>query len=206
MVGQLLTNSERYFYHPVKKIVYFYAHYQEKLFEPLIRKFGVENVEFIPCVEYNGSDFFSNRTEKDEQMICVFDDCSNSLFNHDMKHVIDVKIHHCNLIVLIISHNLVSSYKPFGEISRNCHYLVLWDNYRTRHNFRALSRSMFNDPNLIIESLETINRNLPPLASYSNPVLLDFRSNVKNVLRLRSVLFDDIESVCLFLPQHLVDQ
>ena len=50
---QLLLNQEKYLDKPFSKIIWIYKHYQHKLFDPLIKKFGsqLELLDEIPNFE-----------------------------------------------------------------------------------------------------------------------------------------------------------
>lgn len=187
---RLLLDSERYFYHPIVKIIYFYSFYQTVMFDEIRKKFG-DNVQFIPADQYNGLAFFSAMKPFSPPLTLIFDDMDSILMkNRETKDIVDILLHHLSINLFIVSHSLVSNRKMFLEISKNADMMILFDNFRARYNVRCLSRSMFNCPNLIQDALDCMNSNLPALVSYSFPVLLDFRTGVKPFLRARTVLFE----------------
>ncbi len=124
----------------------------------------------------------------------IFDDTMSDL-NNDFEQLFCNVSHHYNSSIIFLTQNLFYQKTTFRTMSLNSHYLVLMKNVRDTQQISILAKqfSPYNN-SFLVQSYAEATKN--PF-SY---LLLDFRPDSPQELRLRSNLF---EFPCLvFLPKQ----
>ena len=186
-------------------VYYFYEFYQDT-YDRLKSHFG-SRIQFLHS--FRGAHFFDeiDAADEDRPTWVVCDDQDRKLFdNLDMKDVICAHLHHKNINLIILSHSFVSERKCYREIRNLANYYIIFDNFKYRNNIKMLSSQYFDDPGFLKVAFKNLNRELDSKREngnvmYSTPLLLDLRPGVRDILRARTLLFDNAEEVIVFAPR-----
>ena len=197
----MLLNEKTSLRHPVAKIFYFYEFYQNS-YDGLKSHFG-SKIEFLKPFE--GTHFFDEleAAEPLKPHWVVMDDQDRKLFdNLDLKDVICAHLHHKCINLIILSHSFVSERRCYREIRNLANYYIIFDNFKFRHNIKSISKQFFGDVDFLSHVFKNLNSYIRTDGNsmYSLPLLLDLRPGVKDILRVRTPLFDKPEEVSIFSP------
>ena len=149
----------------------------------------MEFIEGLP------QDFWKNIQEWDNQhVLVVIDDQMNSL-NQDIFNMFTMNIHHNNVTVILILHNIFHRGKYVRDISLNAHYIVLFKNPRDSLQVTRLGSQIFplHGP-YFKEAFYKATKN--PYCS----LLIDLRVSTPENLRLRGNYLDDYPTV--YFPKN----
>ena len=144
---QLLLNQEKYLDKPFSKIIWIYKHYQHKLFDPLIKKFGsqLELLDEIPNFE----------SAEKQNTLLVLDDMILEV--KDSKEILELYLsgRHIGISIISLSQNMFIAGKHRISMDRNTDYIILMRNIRGGSQIATLSHQMNpNNSQFLINSFK----------------------------------------------------
>jgi hypothetical protein len=128
---QLLLDQEKYLNSPFDKIIWVYKHYQAKLFDPLIEKFG-DRIELINELPNFG-------TSEKQNTVIVLDDMILEV--KDSKEILEQYLsgRHIGISVISLSQNMFIAGKYRISMDRNTDYMILMNNLKGGSQIATLS-------------------------------------------------------------------
>ena len=184
LMKNLLALRDQIFTENPDKVFLFYSHdqpiYHEMLREGLIDEIIDVNVNF-PSL-----DFISNLVspyQKGNGSFVILDDIMSDLTTDYVKIFCNLS-HHLKCSIFLLVQNLFFRNTVFRTLSLNAHYIFLMKNDRDRMQVSSLGRQVCpNNSNFIVKSYITAT-----IRPYDY-LLLDFRVDTPNKLRVRSHIF-----------------
>lgn len=159
--------------------------------QPLFREMelAIPNIFFhqgLPT-ESELNDFAENGVHK----LVVMDDLAQEIINRaDMEILFTQKMHHMNLSLITVYHNLFHQGKYARNISLNTTYLVLFRNLRDSSQIVYLGHQLFpGRKGHLLQAYEDATRERGYLLIDLSPIIVDER------LRLRTNIFSDEDLV-----------
>lgn len=135
----LLENADGMFQVPPSKIFYCYSIWQS-VFDEM--KSAIPNIEFFQGFPF--MDVLSEWGTLQGHKVLVLDDLMvESADSKELIHLLTVGIHHNSITLIQILHNLYCKGKAMRTASLNCHYFVLFRNYRDQLQIQTLGRQIF---------------------------------------------------------------
>jgi len=123
-----------------------------------------------------------------------FDDVMTDI-NPDFENLFCNLSHHENASIIFLTQNLFYKNKSFRTMSLNAHYMVLMKNDRDKQQISILAKQFNpNNSNFIVQSYEEATK------SPYDYLLLDFRPDTAQNLRVRSKIFPHQYPTTVFLP------
>ena len=100
----------------------------------------------IPLIEFNHGLIDFDELTPNQNNLVVLDDLMAQCENDDrVRQLFTVDSHHLNISVFFLVQNLFAQGKYFREISRNSHYMILFDNARDLMQIETLARQMYRN-------------------------------------------------------------
>lgn len=125
--------------------------------------------------------------------LLIIDDLMNDACNNiEVQNVFTKYVHHRNLSCIYLVQNLFIQGKSSRTISLNTNYLVLFKNPRDKYQITLLGRQMF--PGNTKYFLEAFNDATSSAYGY---LLIDYKAETPDHLRLRTALLSDQMVVCI---------
>lgn len=181
---KLIKNHETMFEPKLEEIVFHYGEWQpfyDRLKGTVTFKEGLPDMN-----DYNGS----------KRTLIVIDDLMDQNKSGLIGSIFTKFTHHRNLSVLYLTQNLYHKSRDSREISLNAHYLILFKQPRDKFQISVLSRQMNpSNPKFLLESYLNATE---PAHSY---LLLDFKQNCPENLRVRTKIFPD-ETLEIYVPKN----
>ena len=169
------------------EVMYCYGAYQP-LFDDMEREFPFITFHQGLPSEDMMNDFGSSRKHK---LIVLDDLMQQAAKSQDTELLFTQKSHHMNLSVIFISQNLYC--KNTKTLSLNCHYLVLFRNFRDGQQINCLGRQIF--PKSSQKFLEAYKDATSKPYGY---ILIDLSPHSHDELRLRTHIFPDDECIIVY--------
>jgi hypothetical protein len=127
--------------------------------------------------------------------LLIFDDVMTDI-NPDFENLFCNLSHHENASIIFLTQNLFYKNKSFRTMSLNAHYMVLMKNDRDKQQISILAKQFNpNNSNFIVQSYEEATK------SPYDYLLLDFRPDTAQNLRVRSKIFPHQFPTTVFLPR-----
>ena len=170
---------------PPIKIMYCYNIYQDA-FEDLERV-GVALHQGLPTEE-----FLHEFTTVDQHTLIVLDDLMKQVIQS--KHAeswFTQKSHHLNMSVVFISQNLFC--KNTKTISLNCHYLVLFRNFRDGQQINCLARQIYPK-----NSQQFLTAYQDATSKAYGYLLIDLSPHSNDITRLRAHIFPEDRPIIVY--------
>lgn len=169
---KLIRHRDKLISPSIQRIIYSYAQYQ-KAFDELIAR---DNVEFVL-----GTDF---KTDPEQNTLLVIDDQLLKLKDLPLAHLFSVGVHHSNLSVIFVTHNLFHQDAQFRLASLNAHYFILFKSPRGVGQINHLARQLFtHDP---VKSRRLVRAYTEATREPYTYLVLDLKPNTDDAVRLRS--------------------
>ena len=150
-----------------------------------LKQRGVKFVQGLPS---------SEEWNDERSRLIIIDDLMSEI-NERVTSLFTKESHHLNLSVILIVQNVFGKNKELRTISLNCHYLVLFKNPRDKAQIIHLGKQMY--PGRLDFVTEAFNSATEQPHGY---LLLDFKQNTPENLRLRTHIFPDQEHT-VFIPR-----
>jgi len=172
--------------HP-EEVLYCYGAYQP-LFDEMEKEF--EFITFhqgLPSEE-TVNEFGSSHTHK---LIVLDDLMQQAAKSQDTELLFTQKSHHMNISVIFISQNLYC--KNTKTLSLNCHYLILFRNFRDGQQINCLGRQIFpkSSQNFLFAYKDATSKPYGYL-------LIDLSPHANDALRLRTHIFPEDECIIVY--------
>ena len=175
-VHKLLT-TKHVFTRPVDKILYCYGVYQP-LFD--VMKKDIRHIEF-----YKGLPKYIETFANRKHCLIILDDLMTQVINDTECQLLFTQgAHHLCLSIIFITHNAFAQGKCARTISLNCHYIILFKNFRDGSQVVNLGKQMFPGHGQVLVEAYNDATSVP-----YNYLVIDMCSHTNNTYRLRSNIF-----------------
>ena len=188
---ELLKNTVLKFDKQLDKIIYCYAEYLDDTFKLLSSLFN-NKIQFIKGLNFDIEVF-----NKEKNNFLIIDDLiQDSVSSKEISELFTRQSHHRNLSVCLISQNLFCQGKQSVTINRNSQYLVLFKNPRDSAQIICLAKQVFpGNSKLLLDAFKSATER--PFGY----LLLDFKQNTPDVLRLRTNILPKEWPEIVFVPK-----
>ena len=155
---RMLLEQSHVFAQVPERIIYVYAHYQQK-FQELKTKL---NITFVQGFRSNLAEILEleKRRSNSPPWIVIFDDVIEQLTSGKKSGALtwlSVTTHHANLITIIVTQSLFLN--PYLRLLlRQCQLLIYFENVRARQSLRQFSRQIF-ESDILSKVMEDISKN-----------------------------------------------
>jgi hypothetical protein len=187
-VKKLLLEQQRLISPPFEKVMWIYKTWQDELFKELMEKsFSIKFLDDLPNFDKIG---------KQKNTLIIIDDFMSEASNSSQVQSLFTRGRHLGLSVIYLSQNLFHKGKYSRDLSLNMDYIVLFRNVRDATQIGHLARQMYpNNPKFLISAYEDATKE-----PYGH-LLLDFKPNGEESLRVRANILNNIQIV--YLPKTL---
>jgi hypothetical protein len=135
-VIKLLQNKHQMFEHPVDRVLYIYAVWNEN-FSEMEKKNDIQFHQYLPSHDLLEK-FISN---DNKHLIIVIDDLMQEVINSTEAQSLFVRdSHHKNITVIYITQNIFCKGKFSRTIALNCHYYILFRSPRDVNQIKIFAR------------------------------------------------------------------
>lgn len=135
----ILENADGMFEVPPSNIFYCYSIWQS-IFDEM--RSSVSNLQFYQG--FPSMDVLSEWGTLQGHKVVVLDDLMmEAADSKELIHLLTVGIHHNSITLIQILHNLYCKGKAMRTASLNCHYFILFRNYRDQLQIQTLGRQIF---------------------------------------------------------------
>ena len=163
-------NADQLIEPPPKRIVWYYAEYQQKLNEALAGS-GVEFREGCPdLTEFDGTD----------PTLLIIDDLMSEC-GSEITKIFTKGSHHRNLSVWFLMQNFFHQSKEIRTITLNAQYVILFKNPRDKQQVKVLAKQMYDRDSMAMEQAFTMASERP-----HGYLLVDLKQTTPDYVRLRS--------------------
>ena len=139
LVQHILENASGMFLKPPTKILFCYGVWQ-KIYNEMEAK--ISNIQFHKG--FPNTEEMENWSATEEHKLLVLDDLMVDLADSgDIVHMLCVGSHHHNITVIHILQNLFQKGKAMRTASLNCHYFILFRNYRDQLQVQTFGKQVF---------------------------------------------------------------
>lgn len=171
----LLQNAEGMFQIPPSRIFYCYGVWQP-IYDDM--KKSIKNIEFykgLPNMEA-----INEWGALGGHKILIFDDLMMAAENStELLHLMTIGCHHFSISVIHILHNCFNKGKVMRSASLNCHYFILFRNYRDQLQVQALGKQIF--PGKLKYFMDAYNR--ATLVKF-RPLIIDLNPHTDKTYQL----------------------
>ena len=184
LVSNLLKLSDSIFTKKPERVFLFYKFNQSIYNEMISNELVHEKVEISDeALDYEYIHLLVNPYKSSNGSLIIFDDSMSDISN-DFTQIFTNLSHHQNRSVIYITQNLFHKDSNYRTMSLNAHYLFLMKNDRDKQQINNLARQVCpGNSTYVVESFIQATK-----SPYSF-LLMDFRPQSPNILKLRSHIF-----------------
>lgn len=184
LVSNLLKLSDSIFTKKPERVFLFYKFNQSIYNEMISNELVHEKVEISDeTLDYEYIHLLVNPYKSSNGSLIIFDDSMSDISN-DFTQIFTNLSHHQNCSVIYITQNLFHKDSNYRTMSLNAHYLFLMKNDRDKQQINNLARQVCpGNSTYVVESFIQATK-----SPYSF-LLMDFRPQSPNILKLRSHIF-----------------
>ena len=184
LVSNLLKLSDSIFTKKPERVFLFYKFNQSIYNEMISNELVHEKVEISDeTLDYEYIHLLVNPYKSSNGSLIIFDDSMSDISN-DFTQIFTNLSHHQNCSVIYITQNLFHKDSNYRTMSLNAHYLFLMKNDRDKQHINNLARQVCpGNSTYVVESFIQATK-----SPYSF-LLMDFRPQSPNILKLRSHIF-----------------
>ena len=184
LVSNLLKLSDSIFTKKPERVFLFYKFNQSIYNEMISNELVHEKVEISDeTLDYEYIHLLVNPYKSSNGSLIIFDDSMSDISN-DFTQIFTNLSHHQNCSVIYITQNLFHKDSNYRTMSLNAHYLFLMKNDRNKQQINNLARQVCpGNSTYVVESFIQATK-----SPYSF-LLMDFRPQSPNILKLRSHIF-----------------
>ena len=167
------------------------------IMQPIYMKLKAKLGEKLELVEGFPTDKLNEITESTENknILLILDDMMVELENDKRIAVLFTKMRHRSVSTIFLVQNLYHEGKYMRTVTRNSHYLVIFENPRDASMISTLGRQVFPEtPKFLIDAFNQATKK--PFGY----LLLDFKPGSDKKLRVREGLFPH-EQAFVYLPK-----
>ena len=125
------------------------------------------------------------KNPRGEACLCILDDLLNDVYS--IRQVCDLFTkgsHHCNISVILITHNIFHQDRHCRDISLNAKYQIFLKNVRDRSQFSRVAQQVYP------QNIEALYASyLQATARPHGYIVLDLMQGINDLLRLRTAIF-----------------
>lgn len=169
-IAKLIKNRHQMLQPPVKKVIYFYAVWQDKFNH-------MKDVEFVKGLP----DTFEPYACGHHVLVIIDDLINEAVDNKQVEFAFTTLSHHMLMTFCLLTQNVFQKGKSARTINLNSHVLVLFKNYRSNLQVLMLGREIFTGRSqILVQALDECTK------ERYNPLILDLSPHARDEHRLRS--------------------
>ena len=189
LLNKIILNKDRLIKPNIDRIYYCYSNWSSD--------FSTLSENQALNITFNKGIIELDDVDKSKNTLIILDDLMDEVVNdREMMKLFTVHTHHLNMSVIFLTQNLYQQGKHSRTISLNCHYLIIFKNFRDSTQINTLSRQMFpNKYRFLPEAFEDAT------SSLHGYLFIDLMPGTPNCNRIQTDIIPDVKRV-LYTPKE----